>query len=122
MGFYWGKRPVRLVGSVYDSNNQVGAATSVLRSSGSGVDWVSTGDLVVSGIGSVFSADSTSLLSHIYETPQIITAPTGVATITASSSSGGIAYTRAGSISMGVGSTVVVSSGTTFILNVLSVF
>lgn len=122
MGFYGGKKPVRLLGNVYDSNNQVGSATSILKSTGSGVNWVPSGDVVVSGLGSVFSSDSTSILSHIYETPKTLVAPAGITTITASSSSGGFAYTRASIITAGAGSTVVVSSGTTFITNVLSIF
>jgi hypothetical protein len=123
MGFYGGKLPTRLSGKVYDSNNQVGTASSVLVSTGSDADWKNSGDLVVSGLGTVQSTDTSSLLSQVFETPRSydIGAATSV-TISADSSSGNIAYTRLNQIVVGSGSTVVVSSGTTFIMNVLSLF
>jgi hypothetical protein len=123
MGFYGGKLPTRLSGKVYDSNNQVGTASSVLVSTGSDADWKNSGDLVVSGLGTVQSTDTSSLLSQVFETPRSydIGAATSV-TISADSSSGNIAYTRLNEIVVGSGSTVVVSSGTTFIMNVLSLF
>ena len=123
MGFYGGKLPTRLSGKVYDSNNQVGTASSVLVSTGSDADWKNSGDLVVSGLGTVQSADTSSLLSQVFETPRSYT--TGAATsvtINADSISGNLAYTRLNEIVVGSGSTVVVSSGTTFIMNVLSLF
>lgn len=123
MGFYGGKLPTRLSGKVYDSNNQVGTASSVLVSTGSDADWKNSGDLVVSGLGTVQSTDTSSLLSQVFETPRSynIGAATSV-TISADSSSGNISYTRLNQIVVGSGSTVVVSSGTTFIMNVLSLF
>lgn len=123
MGFYGGKLPTRLSGKVYDSNNQVGTASSVLVSTGSDADWKNSGDLVVSGLGTVQSTDTSSLLSQVFETPRSynIGAATSV-TISADSISGNIAYTRLNEIVVGSGSTVVVSSGTTFITNVLSLF
>lgn len=123
MGFYGGKLPTRLSGKVYDSNNQVGTASSVLVSTGSDADWKNSGDLVVSGLGTIQSTDTSSLLSQVFETPRSynIGAATSV-TISADSSSGNISYTRLNQIVVGSGSTVVVSSGTTFIMNVLSLF
>lgn len=123
MGFYGGKLPTRLSGKVYDSNNQVGTASSVLVSTGSDADWKNSGDLVVSGLGTVQSTDTSSLFSQVFETPRSynIGAATSV-TINADSISGNIAYTRLNQIVVGSGSTVVVSSGTTFIMNVLSLF
>ena len=120
---YAGKGPKRLTGKVYDSNNQVGTASSVLVSTGSDADWKNSGSLVVSGLGTVQSTDTSSLLSQVFETPKTFTigAATSV-TIAASSASGNIAYTRLQQIIVGSGSTVVVSSGTTFIMNVLSIF
>ena len=123
MGFYGGKLPTRLSGKVYDSNNQVGTASSVLVSTGSDADWKNSGDLVVSGLGTVQSTDTSSLLSQVFETPRsYVTGAATSITISADSSSGNIAYTRLNQIVVGSGSTVVVSSGTTFIMNVLSLF
>lgn len=123
MGFYGGKLPTRLSGKVYDSNNQVGTASSVLVSTGSDADWKKSGDLVVSGLGSVQSSDSTSLLSQVFVTPKSFTTSSGAFDIiSADSSSGNIAYTRLNQIIVSSGSTVVVSSGTTFYMNFLSLF
>lgn len=123
MGFYGGKLPTRLSGKVYDSNNQVGTASSVLVSTGSDADWKNSGDLVVSGLGTVQSTDTSSLLSQVFETPRsYVTGAATSVTISADSISENIAYTRLNEIVVGSGSTVVVSSGTTFIMNVLSLF
>lgn len=48
---YLGKSPTRLKGLVYDKNNQVGAAGSVLVSTSSGSEWTSEYQVVSSGIG-----------------------------------------------------------------------
>ncbi len=120
---YLGKGPKRLNGKVYDSNKQVGSGSSVLVSTASGVNWNNSANLVVSGLGTVQSTDTSSLLSQVFETPNSFSVGSATSvTITASSASGNIAYTRLQQIIVGSGSTIVVSSGTTFIMNVLSIF
>ncbi len=54
---YFGKKPERLRGKVYDYNNQVGVAGSVLVSTGSSVEWTSSSSVVSLGIGTNRNAE-----------------------------------------------------------------
>ena len=77
----------------------------------------------VSGFATALSSTSGDFLNNIFQTPEVL--PVGAGTsvqITGSSGNGNITFTRFGSIHMGTGSTLTVSTGTTFITNVLSVF
>jgi len=76
------------------------------------------------GLGTAFSDDATTgALTQIYSTPRndIISAGTS-ATVDASGSGGGMAFTKLNRIDVGAGATFHVGSGTTLIMNVLNVF
>ena len=75
------------------------------------------------GLGTALSDDSTELLSHIFVTPRsdIVAAGTSVS-VESGTGGGGIAFTKLNRIDVGTGATFHVGSGTTLIMNVLSVF
>ena len=75
------------------------------------------------GLGTALSDDSTKLLSQIFVTPRsdIVAAGTSVSVVSGVSG-GGIAFTKLNRIDVGTGATFHVGSGTTLIMNVLSVF
>ena len=77
----------------------------------------------VSGFATAMSATQGDFLNRVFVTPQVL--PLGAGTsvsITGTAANGNITFTRAGRIDVGVGATLHVSTGTTFITNVLSVF
>ena len=75
------------------------------------------------GLGTALSDESTELLSQIFVTPRsdIVAAGTSVSVVSGVSG-GGIAFTKLNRIDVGTGATFHVGSGTTLIMNVLSVF
>ena len=75
------------------------------------------------GLGTALSDDSTKLLSHIFVTPRndMVAAGTSVS-VESGTGGGGIAFTKLNRIDVGTGATFHVGSGTTLIMNVLSVF
>ena len=75
------------------------------------------------GLGTALSDESTELLSQIFVTPRsdIVAAGTSVS-VESGVSGGGIAFTKLNRIDVGTGATFHVGSGTTLIMNVLSVF
>ena len=77
----------------------------------------------VSGFATALSSDTTSFLNKVFQTPK--TEPVAAGTsiqITGSAQCGNIVFTRVGRIDVGTGATITVSTGTTFIMNVLNVF
>ena len=77
----------------------------------------------VSGFATAMSATQGDFLNRVFVTPQVL--PLGAGTsvsITGTAANGNITFTSAGRIDVGVGATLHVSTGTTFITNVLSVF
>ena len=77
----------------------------------------------VSGFATAMSATQGDFLNRVFVTPQVL--PLGAGTsvsITGTADNGNITFTRASRIDVGVGATLHVSTGTTFITNVLSVF
>ena len=77
----------------------------------------------VSGFATALSSTQGDFLNRVFVTPQVL--PLGAGTsvsITGTAANGNITFTRAGRIDVGVGATLHVSTGTTFITNVLSVF
>ena len=77
----------------------------------------------VSGFATALSSTQGDFLNRVFVTPQVL--PLGAGTsvsITSTAADGNMAFTRAGRIDVGTGSTLHVSVGTTFITNVLSVF
>jgi hypothetical protein len=77
----------------------------------------------VSGFATALSSTQGDFLNQVFVTPKVL--PLGAGTsvsITSSSDDGNVAFTRAGRVDVGTGSTLHVSAGTTFITNVLGVF
>ena len=75
------------------------------------------------GLGTALSDESTDLLSQIFITPRndIVASGTSVS-VESGTGGGGIAFTKLNRIDVGTGATFHVGSGTTLIMNVLSVF
>ena len=77
----------------------------------------------VSGFATALSATQGDFLNRVFVTPQVLPLGAGTSvTITSTAGDGNIAFTRAGRVDIGTGSTLHVSVGTTFTTNVLSVF
>ena len=77
----------------------------------------------VSGFATALSSTQGDFLNRVFVTPQVLPLGAGTSvTITSTAGDGNIAFTRAGRVDVGTGSTLHVSVGTTFITNVLSVF
>ena len=77
----------------------------------------------VSGFATALSSDTTSILNSFFKTPRELPVGTGVSvTIESDAASGNIAFMRAGAIHVGAGSTFHVGSGTTLVMNVLTIF
>ena len=77
----------------------------------------------VSGFATALSNDTTSILNNVFKTPRELPVGTGVSvTIESDAASGNIAFMRAGAIHVGAGSTFHVGSGTTLLMNVLTIF
>ena len=77
----------------------------------------------VSGFATALSSDTTSILNKFFKTPREVVTGTGVSiTIESDAASGNIAFIREGAIHVGAGSTFHVGSGTTLLMNVLTIF
>ena len=77
----------------------------------------------VSGFATALSSTSGDFLNQVFVTPKVLALGAGTSvSITSSSADGNAAFTRAGRIDVGTGSTLHVSEGTTFLMNVLNVF
>ena len=77
----------------------------------------------VSGFATALSSTQGDFLNQVFVTPKVLPLGAGISvSITSSSADGNAAFTRAGRIDVGTGSTLHVSAGTTFITNVLGVF
>ena len=77
----------------------------------------------VSGFATALSSTQGDFLNQVFVTPKVLPLGAGIsATIISSSDDGNVAFTRAGRVDVGTGSTLHVSEGTTFITNVLGVF
>ena len=77
----------------------------------------------VSGFATALSNDTTSILNKFFKTPREVVTGTGVSvTIESDAASGNIAFLREGAIHVGAGSTFHVGSGTTLLVNVLTIF
>ena len=73
--------------------------------------------------GFATALDSSGFLSKVFQTPK--TEPVAAGTsiqLTGTDQCGNIVFTRIGRIDVGTGATITVSTGTTFIMNVLNVF
>ena len=77
----------------------------------------------VSGFATALSSTQGDFLNQVFVTPKVLPLGAGISvSITSSSADGNVAFTRAGRVDVGTGSTLHVSVGTTFITNVLGVF
>jgi len=77
----------------------------------------------VSGFATALSSTQGDFLNQVFVTPKVLPLGAGIsATIISSSDDGNVAFTRAGRVDVGTASTLHVSAGTTFIMNVLNVF
>ena len=77
----------------------------------------------VSGFATAMSATQGDFLNRVFVTPEVLPLGAGTSiTITGTAGNGNITFTRAGRLDVGTGTTLHVSTGTTFITNVLSVF
>ena len=73
--------------------------------------------------GFATALDSSGFLSKVFQTPKIEPVATGTSIqLTGEDQCGNIVFTRVGRIDVGTGATITVSTGTTFIMNVLNVF
>ena len=95
---------------------QIGDSNSVVYGDGSNLSGVS-------GFGTALSSTAGSLLNVIYKTPyaQTISAGTSIK-VSSDSASGDVAFTRLGRITVSTGATYHIGSGTTLVMDVLSLF
>ena len=77
----------------------------------------------ISGFATALSSTTNSLLNECFKTTEAFTIGAGTSVkIQSDNTSGNIAFTRLGRINVATGATFHVSTGTTFIMNVLNVF
>ena len=77
----------------------------------------------VSGFATAMSSTPNTLLNECFKTTEAFTVGAGTSVkIESDNTSGNTAFTRLGIINVATGATFHVSSGTTFIMNVLNVF
>ena len=77
----------------------------------------------VSGFATALSSDTSSFLNQVFKTTSVDGPGAGTSvTITSDATSGNLAFTRLNQISVGTGATLHVSTGTTFVLDVLNIF
>ena len=77
----------------------------------------------VSGFATALSSDNTSFLNQVFKTSRVDGPGAGTSvTISSDATSGNMAFTRLAQISVGTGATFHVSTGVTFVTNVLSIF
>ena len=77
----------------------------------------------ISGFATALSSTPNTLLNECFKTTEAFTIGAGTSVnIQSDNTSGNIAFTRLGKINVATGATFHVSAGTTFIMNVLSVF
>jgi hypothetical protein len=77
----------------------------------------------VSGFATALSSDTSSFLNQVFKTTSADGPGAGTSvTITSDATSGNLAFTRLGQINVGTGATLHVSTGVTFVTDVLSIF
>ncbi len=85
--------------------------------------FVGDGSNLTGVTGFATALSNSGFLNSVFQTPKsdVVSAGTSVQ-ITGEAGCGNIVFTRLGRIDVGTGATITVSTGTTFIMNVLSVF
>ena len=77
----------------------------------------------VSGFATALSSDTSSFLNQVFKTTSADGPGAGTSvTITSDATSGNMAFTRLAQISVGTGATLHVSTGVTFVTDVLTIF
>ena len=78
----------------------------------------------ISGFATALSSTQGDFLNQVFVTSKVLPlgAGTSLSITSSSSGDGNVAFTRAGRIDVGTGSTLHISAGTTFVTNVLNVF
>ena len=77
----------------------------------------------VSGFATALSSDTSSFLNQVFKTTSADGPGAGTSvTVTSDATSGNLAFTRLGQINVGTGATLHVSTGVTFVTDVLSIF
>ena len=100
--------------------NQINASGIITASQFKGDGSELTG---VSGFATALSSDKTSVLSDIFKTHNTFNMGTGSSvTVQSDTGCGNIAFSRLSKIVVGSGSTLHIGAGTTFIMDVLSLF
>ena len=100
--------------------NQINASGIITASQFKGDGSELTG---VSGFATALSSDKTSVLSDIFKTHNTFNMGTGSSvTVQSDAGCGNIAFSRLSKIVVGSGSTLHIGAGTTFIMDVLSLF
>ena len=110
------------IASTVQTLNFVGSGNTVVDRGNGSID-ISISGSGGGGLGTALSDESTDLLSQIFITPRsdVVAAGTSVS-VESGVGGGGIAFTKLNRIDVGTGATFHVGSGTTLIMNVLSVF
>ena len=103
--------------------NFIGSGNTVVDKGDGILDVSISGGGGSGGLGTAIDSDDTGILSKIFTTTRqdAIAAGTSVS-VESGTGGGGIAFTKLNRIDVGTGSTFHVGSGTTLIMNVLSVF
>ena len=111
------------IASTVQTLNFVGSGNTVVDRGNGSIDISISGGGGGGGLGTALSDESTDLLSQIFTTTRqdIVAAGTSVS-VESGVGGGGIAFTKLNRIDVGTGATFHVGSGTTLIMNVLSVF
>ena len=77
----------------------------------------------VSGFATALYSDNTSFLNQVFKTSRVDGPGAGTSvTVTSDATSGNMAFTRLAQISVGTGATLHVSTGVTFVTDVLAIF
>ena len=108
----------RVVGAAVTTENGLNVGGALTATSFVGDGSSLTG---VSGFATALS--NSGFLNSVFQTPKVEGVSAGSSIqLTGEDQCGNIVFTRVGRIDVGTGATVTVSTGTTFIMNVLNVF
>ena len=111
------------IASTVQTLNFVGSGNTVVDRGNGSIDISISGSGGGGGLGTALSDDSTKLLSQIFTTTRSETIAAGTSVSVEGGVGGGnMAFTKLGSITVATGATFHVSTGTTFVMDVLNIF
>ena len=111
------------IASTVQTLNFVGTGNTVVDRGNGSIDISISGSGGGGGLGTALSDESTEILSQIFTTTRQDSVAAGTSvTVEGGAGGGNIAFTKLNRIDVGTGATFHVGAGTTFIMNVLSVF